>query len=358
MPRIHSVALTCLLATACATAQVSSTSSESTRGPRLETGPRPDWVSGSSREFPRSRYLVGVGFGDHQEAASSRAKAAIAQIFSVDVDARIDVAETETSTTGSHRAPTSEGRISVSEDIRTVSRTVLEGVEIAAYWTDRETVREYALAVLDRAHALRVVRDRLGEIDRSLVALDQRMGSEPDRLARVKAAVQLQSALVDRGALIARERILDPAGAATPLPLGEQKLRADIRRVLGELVVTVRFEGERSTDVATAVIDALAQLGFGARLATGPSAEADLHVGGVLESRPLDGGTESGVVFARSIATLSVKEPRTDAVVAQITESEKDASRSLEEAVRRSSAALARRLSPRIHSALLDYLQR
>ena len=46
-------------------------------------GARPDWLDGRHPEYPRERYLVGVGDAEALDGARDRARAEIARVFEV-----------------------------------------------------------------------------------------------------------------------------------------------------------------------------------------------------------------------------------------------------------------------------------
>src|SRR5262245_26801693 len=130
-------------------------------GPQARAGSKkPDWTDGDSSRYPRERYLVGVGLADDRSTAEERARGEISKIFTAQVSVATNISESETTVKSGGK--TSEGfSSSVAQDVKTVSQKALEGVEVVEKWQDPASRQHFALAVLERAKAIRSVRDKL-----------------------------------------------------------------------------------------------------------------------------------------------------------------------------------------------------
>lgn len=199
---------------------------------------RPDWVDGASRQYPRDRYLVGVGMADDRAAAADRARAEIAKIFTAQVSVTENVNESETNSKKGSKTENSFSQ-AISQSLQTVSKKMLEGVEVVENWKDGATMQQYALAVLDRAKALAALKDKLDDFDKQSQQWKAQMDSSSDKVGKVKAAMKLLALLKARADLNGDLRVLDAGGKGAPSPFDEAALRAEAAKTVSELDVVV-----------------------------------------------------------------------------------------------------------------------
>lgn len=203
-----------------------------------KAGSRPDWIDGASRQYPRDRYLVGVGMGDDRAVASDRARAEISKIFTTQVSVTTNVNEAEATSKQGSKTENSFSQ-AISQSLQTVSKKMLEGVEVVENWKDGATMQQYALAVLDRAKALAAVKDKIDDFDKQAQQWKSQMDSSSDKVGKVKAAMKLLALLKARAGLNGDLRVLDPGGKALPSPFDEAALRAEAAKTVSELDVVV-----------------------------------------------------------------------------------------------------------------------
>ena len=317
--------------------------------------PKPDWADGSSMEYPRDKYLVGVGSADDRSSAEDRARAEISRIFSaqVSVDTSLSEAETNAARTGAKDENTFSQ--SVSQSIRTVSKKVLEGVEIPETWQDGATRVYYALAILDRAKGIAAVNDKIADFDAQIRQWQAQMTQAADKLPKVKAAMKLLALFKARADLNTELRVLDPGGKGSPNPVDEAAVRATAAKTLSELDVAVDVSGAKSREVETGVVKGLT--GFGFQAAAGaPQGAVDILVTGEVEVAPVE-GTDARWKWARSYVTLSCKDGRTNKVFLQFDANEKSASGDYNTAVRRSLANLSHKVAQKINEGITEYFE-
>lgn len=206
-------------------------------GPAHARG-KPDWIEGSSMEYPREKYLVGVGIADDRATAEDRARGEISKIFSTLVTVNTDLAESETSF---KQGGKSENNFSqaISQSLKTVSKKVLEGVEVAENWQDEATRQHYALAVLDRAKGLLALKDKISQFDQQAQQWKAQMDQAAEKLAKVKAAMKLLAILKAREELNSELRVLDSEGRAIANPFDEAAVRSQASKTVSELEVVV-----------------------------------------------------------------------------------------------------------------------
>ncbi|OGR99317.1 MAG: hypothetical protein A2V88_03825 [Elusimicrobia bacterium RBG_16_66_12] len=206
--------------------------------PAAKAGSRPDWVDGNSRQYPRDKYLVGVGMGDDRATASDRARSEISKIFTTNVNVTTNLNESESSSKQGSKTENSFSQ-AISQSLQTASRKVLEGVEVAENWKDGATMQQYALAVLDRSKALAAVKDKIDDFDKQAQQWKSQMDSASDKVGKVKAAMKLLALLKARTELNGEVRVLDPGGKTIPSPFDEAAVRAEAAKTVAELDVIV-----------------------------------------------------------------------------------------------------------------------
>lgn len=199
---------------------------------------KPDWIDGSSMEYPREKYLLGVGLGDDRATAEDRARGEISKIFSTQVSVHTSLAESETNlkTDNKNESTFSQG---ISQSVQTASKKIIEDVALVEHWQDAATRQHYALAVLDRAKAQSAVKDKIAEFDKQAEQWKGQMEGSTEKLARVKSAMKLLALLKARSNLNAELRVLDPEGRGIASPIGDASVQAQAAKAVSELDVVV-----------------------------------------------------------------------------------------------------------------------
>ncbi|OHB24917.1 MAG: hypothetical protein A2X84_04025 [Desulfuromonadaceae bacterium GWC2_58_13] len=203
----------------------------------------PDWIRGQSSAYPASEYLTAVGLGSARDLAEEEARQKL--------QARL------------HRQ---------SE----MDRSEAEGGRIAEVWHDREADAYYALAVIDRQSAGKLLSAALAALDRTIaerVAAAEVAGSSLLRWGHFLWAASLAT---KREALADDLRYVDPAAVIPPVAysLGQLVERRDL--AAARVGVAIRLGNDRDDAVRQRLIRALAERGL--RLA--PDFAADLRING------------------------------------------------------------------------------
>ncbi|MDE2237104.1 MAG: hypothetical protein KGK30_04390, partial [Elusimicrobia bacterium] len=125
-------------------------------------------------------------------------------------------------------------------------------------------------------------------------------------------------------------------------------------KAVAALDVSVAISGEGSSELETGVIEGLNA--FGLQALQGASRDADLEVAGRLSSVPMQ-GDGSQWKWARSNATITLKDGHSGKVVSQFDASDREASSDYGEAVRRSRVELAKLVSGKLSGAITAYFE-
>lgn len=199
---------------------------------------KPDWVSGQSAKYSRDAYLVGVGIGDTRGTSEDRGRAEISKIFSTLVSAETNLSESETNAKQG-KAEESRFQQSISQNVQTVSKKILEGVEVVENWQDEATREHFALAVLDRAKAAAAVTEKIEDFNGQADSWKKQMDASPEKLPKVKAAMKLMAILNARKGLVDDLRVLRPGEKAPEPSFSEAEARPQAAQALASLEVVV-----------------------------------------------------------------------------------------------------------------------
>jgi len=221
---------------------------------RSEAGP--GWISGSSSDYPKAAYLTAVGEGPTQEKAADKARAEIAKIFNVEIRS-----ESQSSTREVSDGVNSAFSQSLSDDVRTFTSQVIGGIEIARDWRS-ESGSHYALAVLDRAHSLKVVGDKISTNDKEFGELYERLGKTEGKFSRIRTGLRLMALGKNRRRFNADYRFLNPEGKGIEPPAASQEALAAARKAVSDVTVQVDVQGSNAARVRTRFINALSVYGL------------------------------------------------------------------------------------------------
>lgn len=295
---------------------------------------RPGWLDGDDLEWPRHRYVLGVGVADEPASAKDRARAEIARVFKSRVVARTASFEAEASETRQGKT-TRTAAVSASDDTRTFTERELVGVEIAATWQDPASRQFHALAVLDRPKAVERVTAELAAIDAALRASEMERVRAADPVGAAMAGLRALAQLRRGEPLVQDLRLLDPGARV------EEALHAAARdnagAALGRLVIGLSVSGEGAQEVEGGIARGLADLGLRARAEVDP-ASADLVAEATCAVEEL--GRRDGWYWSRSTVNLSVRDVRSGRVVLQVNQTARASATVEHEAPRRSLVAV------------------
>lgn len=311
-------------------------------GPDLRDG-RPAWISGESAEWPRLRYVVGVGVADDRATAEDRARAEVSRVFATRVVATSSTYSAETARTADGRTARA-AESSVSQETRSSTEKDLVGVEIAAVWQDPATRQVFALAVLDRRQAAERVQARLDALAAELRPIAETVAGG-ERVAAGLAALRYRALARQREPLLSDLEVLRPGSGKSDAAAA---LDAAASAALGRLAVASRVTGDPGGVIAAAVSQGLARAG----LTVSDAAQPDLLV--AVDATAEDLGQRDGWHWTRVNATVAVREASSGRTLLELTESERQATTQAAEGRSRALRAIAARLAARLPAGLAN----
>lgn len=220
------------------------------------TPQRPDWVDGMSAEYPQQGFLLGRGQADDQEQAADRARADLAKIFAVQVNASSSDTQTYTAQGG-----TGQNALDVSRSVTTHTDQLLRGVEISDYWQDPVSKSWHALAVLSRLKAGQGLRQDIAALDaRTRGLLQQAKGGEQfHRIALVSQALIAQQQRADLNRTL---QAVEITGRGVTPQYNTGELAAQRSALMAQIRITPRGNGDNADAVRAMLGAALAKAGI------------------------------------------------------------------------------------------------
>lgn len=301
---------------------------------------RPDWLFGEAAAYPKSVYLLGIGESASREKAANKARSEIAKSFSLSLTAH---------TRSSARASGSAFSQEASEDVRTSTAKVLDGVEIARYWRSEKGVH-YALAVLHRDHGLKILQDKLAEHDAEFADLSARLAAEEGKFARLRSALKLVELAKARKKISADYRVLNPEGKGVAPPPAMAETLAQARRALAALSVQVRTGGDAAEEMAARLIDALNGYGLKAVERNGQGADLVIEAAAAAQNLP----PENFLWFwAEGTAAVKMSYGASGETFSRFEESSRESARGPEAALDSALRALADKSAAHVYRVIL-----
>ena len=178
---------------------------------------KPDWIEGKSRKYSPELYLTGVGYGDDRKAAEDSALAAIARIFQAEIHSKTSELEKYTQTDVKGKTHSSRD-IQIDQITSVATNKALEDITITEVWDDESENRTYALAVMDRRHAMVSIREKITAIDSDIAVMQQKSVTVSDKIERARTIRAILKSLLDREVYNTDLRIINPSGTGIEPP--------------------------------------------------------------------------------------------------------------------------------------------
>lgn len=196
-------------------------------------GGQPDWINGSSAEYPDDKYLVGRGVGATEAEAQNRARGDLATIFEV----RVQVANENTTSVAKSGDKEQVSKLAT-QRVSAKTDKVISGINIAKIWRDPETKDFHALAVLSRAQAGASLREELGKIDDEMQQQIQASQAAQDSLLKLGALTHALNVSIKREGFQASLKVVNPSGHGVEAPVSQATIRTQINDILKSVQIT------------------------------------------------------------------------------------------------------------------------
>jgi len=249
----------------------------SVEGRGANAGRPPEWLRGVPDQYPRSRYITGVGTGRSRDDATTRARAEVAKFFKVTVEVEERVAESESTGDGA----TSQSQ-SLSSRVRSAAEGEVEGADIVEVYAAPDGTYS-ALAVLPIEEAARILDARIAALAREIEAGLEQPPQGPIGYEPLRTLVLARVALRKSGKLLEKRRVLNlpakPTVASDPATARELSAR------FARQPVTLEVVGANASRYRTSLAAAVTAMGMvvaptdrGATAKAGSPAGAAAHI--------------------------------------------------------------------------------
>ncbi|HET9679282.1 MAG TPA: LPP20 family lipoprotein [Gammaproteobacteria bacterium] len=224
------------------------------------TPQQPDWVLGTSNAYPAQGWLTGHGSADTRAEAENRARAEIAKVFAVRIQAQSHDEQRYIAVDGE-----AQSQQAITRQINTSTDEILHGAQIAETWQNPRTGVWHALAVLSRARASQGLRQKIASLDAATRGFLQNRAPETGdaaifrQLALLDKAITLQKA---RAGLNQRLQAVDATGRGVPVTWSVGELQAQQQALLGKLVIAPQGAGEHADSLRAMLGAALSRAGL------------------------------------------------------------------------------------------------
>ena len=241
----------------------------------------PEWIMSPHQSYPAERYLTGIGEAQSREQAEKRAYAAVARVFSAQVNTQSMDHETY-SIRESGGGSQTRRELQLDQRTQVTTSKALENVQILDLWYQPSTRHFWALAGLDRQQAEKAILERLQEWDTKIENMIHQGRTHPQKIQRIRGYKEAMILLADRDALNTDLRVIRTSGdSLLPSYRIPQIQREFMDFVAQNLVISVAIEGEYHEDIERAILEGLKQEGLLGHPADSKSSEvADLAIVG------------------------------------------------------------------------------
>ncbi len=241
----------------------------------------PEWIMSPHQSYPAERYLTGIGEAESRDQAEKRAYAAVARVFSAQVQTQ-SMDHESYSIQESGEGSQTRRELQLDQRTQVTTSKVLENVKVLDLWFQPSTRHYWALAGLDRRQAEQAILERLQEWDTKIENMIHQGRTHPQKIQRIRGYKEAMILLADRDALNTDLRVIRNSGESLPPSYRIPQIQREFMDFVAQnLLISVAIEGEYHEDMERAILEGLKQEGLLGSPANSKSSEiADLAIVG------------------------------------------------------------------------------
>ena len=244
----------------------------------------PDWVLTPQDAYPADRYLVGMGQGSTRDQAEKRAYAAVARIFSSNVQAK-SLDQESYSLKETHDQSSTQRTLHIDHMTQVTTTKLLENVNVLESWYRKLDEQFFILAGLDRHQTEKILVERLNNLDLTIEGFVTQGRSHPQKIHRIQGYKQALVLLQQRVVMNTDLRVIRASGEGILPPYTRHQLESEFMDfVANHLVISVVMEGENHEELERAIWEGLKREGLLAsareRESIMPEIQADISISG------------------------------------------------------------------------------
>ena len=235
----------------------------------------PDWILAPQVAYPGDRYLVGMGEGSTRDQAEKRAYAAVARIFSANVQAK-SLDQESYSLTETNDQSLTHRTLHIDHVTQVTTTKLLENVKVLDAWYRTLDQQFFVLAGLDRHHTETALVERLSDLDVAIEGFVMQGRSHPQKIHRIQGYKQALGLLQQRKVMNTDLRVIRASGEGIPsLYTSQQVQREFMDFVASHLVISIVIEGENHEELERAIGEGLKREGLLASAREGDSLNSE-----------------------------------------------------------------------------------
>ena len=313
---------------------------------------KPEWIEGKSKKYPDELYVIGVGYGDNRKAAEDAAYAAIARIFQAEIQSK--TREWEKYAQTDIKGKTQSTRDIQIDQLTTVATNkVLEDITIADIWVNDSEKLTYALAVMERRHAVASLNDKIASSDKDIVDLQKKAMESGDKIESVRLLRSVMKALINREVFNADLRIVNPSGKGIEPPVSLISIKQKIHGLLSnEIHIGVQVDGPHHVNIRSSIMEGLTKEGFSVE-EKGDVSKLDILVKGVVEFENADLPEWK---FVRWTITVDLINQKNEKVFGSFTRHGREGHLNFKEAEAKAARALQKEIAGGLSQVLVSFI--
>ncbi|HSF11129.1 MAG TPA: LPP20 family lipoprotein [Nitrospirales bacterium] len=222
----------------------------------------PDWILSPQTAYPADRYLVGIGEGTTRDQAEKRAYAAVARIFSANVQAT-SLDQESYSLKEANELSSTHRSLHIDQQTRVTTTKLLENVKVLEAWYRPFDQQFVILAGLDRHQTAHMLMARLNDLDKTIEGFVAEGRTHSQKIHRIQGYKQALALLQSRHDMNTDLRVIRASGEGILPPYTPQQLQREFMDfVARSLIISVAMEGENSDELEGAIWEGLKREGL------------------------------------------------------------------------------------------------
>ena len=233
---------------------------------------------------------------------------------------------------------------------------LMANASVEKVWRDKDFSGKhyYALAVLSRSKARKVLTPLLDQEDEKLKGLSAQFSAPANPLADLKVAFQMQPVVTRRAALDEMYQFLD-ASRQSYQPEVFAPYKNMLQKKLAAVLVAVDVQGVESEVMVTYVVDALNRMGLGVVEASAPDKVLAVQIQTDVDE--YDSQKVQGLVWCSSGAAISLVDATRGVTFARFNVHERAGTSRAADSLRQSMQRVGEQAAQQISSRLETYLK-
>ena len=341
----------------------------------IRTGAKPAWIDGEDSNYPRSRYLIAVGYAKHSTDAATRksaeqaTRAEMSQIFNTAIKASTKTIKRARAIRENKQLKGNVVTLESEKMIKNDTESRFFGMMLVDYWKDSDGTL-YVLGVIDKTVVIPLLNDKIDDLDELINGAAEAAGNSEDPIERGKLLYKAMDKAIIREYYVQQLAIMDAKAPKTPYTVD---ILADmIDQNLGSMKVAVVIDGAGGREFKNVILNIGTSIGLQIDVQYKDAAaskqdfedfgidedvkksdygsDADILIRGTVSYKALDRGDNHKWVIGT--ITLTLENKKINKIYKAFTISRREGAFSLPDAKRKASINLAKKLRKKLKKKL------